>query len=83
MTRTFRLVRLHDGHPVQAFTCGTRPGADYGYASGTILGSSGHLRVVVDPAAAEVAYVGSDGIVADRYSLPPCPPPDGRITKLQ
>ena len=35
----------------------TRIAADYGYVQGTILGSSGHLRVTVTPGAAQVAYV--------------------------
>ena len=55
-----------------------RAAADYGYASGTILGSSGHMRVAVSPGAVKVDYVRSilpkdetgahkNGAVADRY----------------
>lgn len=36
---------------------GTRSAAEYGYDSGTILGSPGHLRVAVGPTAATVAFV--------------------------
>ena len=35
----------------------TRTAAEYGYKSGVILGSSGHLRVRVSPAGAKVDYV--------------------------
>ena len=38
---------------------GTRSAPDYGYSTGTILGSPGYLRVNVGPAAAEVAYLGT------------------------
>ncbi|MEI8311821.1 MAG: metallophosphoesterase, partial [Verrucomicrobiota bacterium] len=57
-----------------------RSAADYGYASGTILGSSGHMRVAVSPQATKVDYVRSilpkdetgqhkNGAVADRYEM--------------
>jgi phosphatidylethanolamine-binding protein (PEBP) family uncharacterized protein len=36
---------------------GTRSAAEYGYASGTILGSPGHVRVRVSPGAAKVEFV--------------------------
>jgi hypothetical protein len=36
---------------------GTRSAEEYGYASGTILGSPGHVRVRVTPAAATVEFV--------------------------
>ncbi len=36
---------------------GTRSAQEYGYASGTILGSPGHVRVRVGPAAAKVEFV--------------------------
>ena len=36
---------------------GTRSAEEYGYASGTILGSPGHVRVRVGPAAATVEFV--------------------------
>lgn len=35
----------------------TRIAGDYGYTSGEILGSSGHLRVTVGPDAVQIAYV--------------------------
>ncbi|MBL8755751.1 MAG: metallophosphoesterase [Planctomycetes bacterium] len=38
---------------------GTRSAAEYGYTSGTILGSPGHLRVQVTPEKATVAFVRS------------------------
>ncbi len=38
---------------------GTRTAAEYGYVSGTILGSPGHLRVNVTDSTAKVAYVRS------------------------
>ena len=49
---------------------------DYGYLSGTLLGSSGHLRVTVSPAKATVEYVRSrltagNGDVVDRYDIAP------------
>jgi hypothetical protein len=54
--------------------------AEYGYKSGVILGSSGHLRVRVSPAGAKVDYVRAclppdetaehrNGIVADSYFI--------------
>ncbi len=57
-----------------------RSAADYGYASGTILGSSGHMRITVSPHATEVGYVRSilpkdeagalkNGSLADHYEL--------------
>lgn len=49
-------------------------GDEYGYASGTILGSSGHLRVSIEPTAATVEFVRSrlappKAEVVDRYTL--------------
>jgi hypothetical protein len=49
---------------------------EYGYLSGTVLGSSGHVRVSVAAAGAVVEYVrsrlaGGNGEVADRYTLRP------------
>ncbi|MCX5690785.1 MAG: metallophosphoesterase, partial [Planctomycetota bacterium] len=38
---------------------GTRSSADYGYKSGTVLGSPGYLRVTIDKAAAKVEFVRS------------------------
>ena len=48
-----------------------RSAAEYGYASGTILGSSGHLRVTVSPASALVEYIRS----CPPASSGPKPPP--------
>ncbi|NDC64663.1 MAG: hypothetical protein EBZ59_11915, partial [Planctomycetia bacterium] len=36
---------------------GTRAAAEYGYASGTILGSPGHVRVRVSPTGAKVEFI--------------------------
>lgn len=58
------------------------PGAEYGYTSGVMLGSPGHLRITVSPGSALVEYIGSalpgdnnsavkNGAVAYSYSLPP------------
>lgn len=50
----------------------TRSAAEYGYKSGTILGSSGYLRVSVSPSEATVEYVKpGTGKVADRYIFKP------------
>ncbi|MFN7669325.1 MAG: YHYH protein [Planctomycetota bacterium] len=38
---------------------GTRTAEEYGYTSGTVLGSPGHLRVDVSPTTVDVAYVRS------------------------
>lgn len=65
------------GHP----TGGTRSAEEYGY-TGTILGSSGHLRVTVGPQEASIDYVQStvpgitsdtamNGTVAHRYVIQP------------
>lgn len=54
------------GHPRHD---NTRSSAEYGYKSGTIHGSSGHLRVSVSPERATVEYVRSvlpEGETADR-----------------
>ena len=64
---------------------GPRSAEEYGY-TGVILGSSGHLRVKVDPKEAVVEYVRSavpgitkdhvaNGSVAHRYSITPKPSP--------
>jgi hypothetical protein len=56
---------------------GTRSAAEYGYASGTILGSPGHVRVRVGPGPATVEFVRTalqgegNGSVADSYRLAP------------
>jgi len=58
-----------------------RSAAEYGYAAGTILGSSGHMRVSVSPEIVNVDFVRSilpkdntgqlkNGGVADHYELP-------------
>lgn len=54
----------------------TTSAAGYGYLSGTLLPSSGHVRVTVTPSKATVEYVRSrlttgNGDVADRYELKP------------
>lgn len=54
----------------------TASAADYGYASGTLLGSSGHIRVTVGPGKATVAYVRSrlttgNGVIADQFDIQP------------
>jgi predicted phosphodiesterase len=51
----------------------TRSAAEYGYKSGILLGSSGHLRVTVTPQQATVTYVHADGAPAHRYTLPASP----------
>lgn len=51
----------------------TRRAADYGYASGVLLGSSGHLRVDVSPARATVSYIRGDGTAAHAYTVQPRP----------
>ena len=69
------------GHP----SGGTRSADEYGY-TGVILGSSGHLRVAVDPKEAVVEYVlaavpgitkdhVANASVAHRYSITPRPNP--------
>ena len=47
----------------------TRTAAEYGYVSGVILGSPGHLRIAVSPANAAVEYVQADRSVAHSYTL--------------
>ncbi len=47
----------------------TRSAAEYGYKGGTILGSSGHLRVVVAASQATVDYVRTDRSTAHSYSV--------------
>jgi len=60
----------------------TSPGAEYGYASGELLGSPGHLRITVSPESARVEYIGSsfpgdnksgveNGAVEYSYTLTP------------
>ena len=46
-----------------------RSAAEYGYTHGTILGSSGHLRVTVFPQTANVAYIPADA-TANRGTVP-------------
>ena len=48
----------------------TRSAADYGYKSGVLLGSSGHMRVTVTPQQTTIAYIRSDGSTAHSYALP-------------
>ncbi len=47
-----------------------RSATEYGYVNGTILGSSGHLRVVVSASKATVDYVRTGGSAAHSYSVP-------------
>ncbi len=54
----------------------TASASEYGYASGTLLGSSGHVRVSISPGGAAVDYVksrlaGENAEVADHYRLRP------------
>ncbi|NCW44448.1 MAG: metallophosphoesterase [Gemmatimonadaceae bacterium] len=54
----------------------TQSASDYGYLSGVLLGSSGHVRVTVSPTKATVAYVRSrlvagNGAVADQFDILP------------
>ena len=54
----------------------TASAPDYGYVTGTILGSSGHVRVTVAPDKATVEYVRSrlttgNGLVADKFDIAP------------
>jgi hypothetical protein len=60
--------------PSQARGDRTDSAAEYGYRSGTLLGSSGHLRVSVSKTRTVVEYVksrlsGANREVADRYTL--------------
>lgn len=52
-----------------------RSAAQYGYVSGTMLGSSGHLRVIISPEQARIDYVraetGQNGAVAHSYLVVP------------
>jgi hypothetical protein len=62
--------------PSQARGDSTASAKGYGYLSGTILGSSGHVRVAVSVAGATVEYVkarltGANAEVVDRYVLEP------------
>ena len=56
---------------------GTRSAEEYGYRSGTILGSPGHVRVRVGPGPATVEFVrtaiegGDNAKIADSYRIPP------------
>jgi len=47
----------------------TRSAEEYGYKSGVILGSSGHMRVTVTAGQATVDYVRTDRSVAHSYSI--------------
>jgi hypothetical protein len=54
----------------------TSSAVPYGYLSGTLLPSSGHLRVTITPTKATVEYVKSslvsaNGTVVDKYELKP------------
>jgi predicted phosphodiesterase len=46
-----------------------RSAAEYGYVHGTILGSSGHMRIRVAPANATVEYIRNDRSVAHSYTI--------------
>ncbi|MEI6841549.1 MAG: metallophosphoesterase, partial [Methanomicrobiales archaeon] len=67
------------------------PGAEYGYTSGVLLGSPGHLRITVSPGSALVEYIRSalpagntsgakNGAVVYSYTLPLAELPKGEIT---
>ncbi len=47
----------------------TRSAAEYGYTSGTILGSSGHVRVKIAGGRATVDYVRNDGTAAHSFTV--------------
>ena len=70
-------IRYHEvPQPSFARENATASAADYGYLSGVLLGSSGHIRVSVTPAKAVVEYVRSrvgtgNGVVADAYDILP------------
>jgi hypothetical protein len=54
----------------------TSSAATYGYTTGTLFGSSGHLRITIAPARATVEYVRSrlaagNGDVVDSYTIAP------------
>ncbi len=65
---------------------GTQSAGEYGYSSGTILGSPGHLRVAVSPSSAKVEFIrasigddkrparngpGANGSVVTQYEIKP------------
>ncbi len=45
----------------------SRSALEYGYKAGTLLGSSGHMRVKVSPEKSTLEYVRDDGTVAHSY----------------
>ena len=47
-----------------------RSAAEYGYVNGTLLGSSGHMRIVVSSTQATVDYVRADRSIANSYVIP-------------
>ncbi|MCX6873107.1 MAG: metallophosphoesterase [Verrucomicrobia bacterium] len=47
-----------------------RSASEYGYQDGVILGSSGHLRLVVSPTQTKVAYIDTEQAVAHAYVVP-------------
>jgi predicted phosphodiesterase len=47
----------------------TRSAAEYGYQSGIILGSSGHLRTVVSTSQVKVDYIHTDRSIAHSYVI--------------
>ena len=57
--------------PSIAGNANTRMAADYGYLSGVVAGSSGHLRVSVTSAGVTVAYVRASGQVDLGYEITP------------
>jgi hypothetical protein len=67
------------------------PGAEYGYTSGVMLESPGHLRITVSPGSALVEYIGSglsadnisgvkNGAIVYSYTLPPTETAKGEMT---
>ena len=48
----------------------TRSAAEYGYRSGVILGSPGHIRVKISPSSVSIDYVRGDKSLGDSFSTP-------------
>lgn len=70
------ILYLEVAQPSHARGDNTNSAAGYGYLSGTLLGSSGHVRVSVAPTGATVEYVksrlaGKNAEVVDRVVLKP------------
>ncbi|MBS1704664.1 MAG: metallophosphoesterase [Armatimonadetes bacterium] len=71
------ITYLEVPQPSQARGDNTSDAEEYGYRSGTILGSSGHIRISVSPSQAKFEYVKTrlnpltNGEVVDTFSLKP------------